>query len=174
MFPEILSYIITVSLATIVPPFTAVPLELTAAIRYGLVPAYIYTITGNVLGSMVAFWVAKRYGWKLIKKLFDDKKVKKAREISLKYTFWQITFSRMALSSVWDVLSFACGLTTMTPRRYFVSSVISTLPSTALIVLFGNSIDLNFAFTVWMSVGIFAIAIYVVLKRLSRVNKNGK
>jgi uncharacterized membrane protein YdjX (TVP38/TMEM64 family) len=171
VFIEIISYIVTVSLATIIPPFTAVPLELTAAIHYGLVPAYIYTITGNVVGSMVAFWVGRRFGWRLVNRLFDEKKVKKAREISQRYTFWQITISRMLLASIWDVLSFVCGLTKMTPKSYFVSSLISTLPSTAVIVLFGDSIDINFAFTVWLSLGIFVMAMYIVLKKFWGVGR---
>ena len=171
MLLEIVSYIVTVSLATIIPPFTAVPLELAAASRYGAALSYIYTVSGNVLGSLVAFWVGRRFGWKLINLLFDGKRIKKAKNISQKYTFWQITLSRMAFSSVWDVLSFACGLTKMTARQYILSSIISTLPSTAMIVLFGNRIDLNFAFTAWTSAGIFAIALYIMLKRFLKVSK---
>ena len=72
MFVEIIGYIITVSLATIIPPFTVIPLELVAPGRYGLLPAFIYTIIGNVFGALVAFLLARKYGWSLLEKLFKE------------------------------------------------------------------------------------------------------
>ena len=61
MLIEVISYIITTSLATIIPPFVAVPVQLVAPSRYGLFPAFVYTLIGNVLGALVTFLLARKY-----------------------------------------------------------------------------------------------------------------
>jgi uncharacterized protein len=174
MIFKVISYILTVSFATIFPPFTAVPIELSAPAVFGVWPALLFTISGNVLGSIAVFFISKKYGWKLVYKLFDDKKVDRAKEIIHKYSFWHITFLRMAFSSLWDVLSYAIGLTKLTLGKFILSSVISTLPSTSLIILFGNSIDISFVSTAWISIGIFIIAIYFLISRLIKKKKQGR
>ena len=68
---EIMTYVTAVSLATIIPPFTAIPIELVAARRYGLWLALVFTIFGNLLGAVTAFLLARRFGWRLIRKLFS-------------------------------------------------------------------------------------------------------
>jgi len=80
MILEVIGYIITVSLATIIPPFTVVPLELVAPSRYGLFLAFVYTLLGNILGASVPFLLARRYGWGLMEKLFKEKEVEKEIE----------------------------------------------------------------------------------------------
>lgn len=166
MILKISSYIITVSLATIFPPFTAVPVELSAPNYYGLYPALFFTIAGNLLGSITVFFISKKFGWKLLYKLFDDDKVHKAKKIVHTYSFWQITFTRMAFSGLWDVLSYAIGLTKLTLGKFVLSSLISTIPSTTLIIFFGNRVDVSSTITIWTSLGLFVIAMYIMIKRL--------
>lgn len=166
MVVNIISYILTVSFATIFPPFTAVPIELSAPAVFGVWPALLFTISGNVLGSIAVFFISKRFGWKLVYKLFDDDKVDKAKKMIHKYSFWHITFARMAFANFWDVVSYAIGLTKLSLGKFILSSFISTIPSTTLIILFGNSVDISYVYTVWASVGLFAIALYIVIKRV--------
>ncbi len=166
MFFKIISYVLTVSFATIFPPFTAVPLELSAANTFSAPLALILTISGNVLGSIAVFFISKRFGWKLVYKLFDDDKVDKAKKMLHNYSFWQITFARMAFANLWDVVSYVIGLTKISLGKFILSSIVSTLPSTTLIILFGNSVNISYIYTVWISVGLFVIAIYIMAKRL--------
>jgi uncharacterized membrane protein YdjX (TVP38/TMEM64 family) len=163
---EIIGYIISVSLAHIIPPFVAVPLELVAAGRYGLIPAIVYTIAGNTLGAFVAFYIARVFGWPIIEFLFKENEVKRARGIAAKYTFWHMTWSRMVFASFYDVLSYISGLSSVSPGKFIISTVISTVPSVILIVGFGNQIDLNFAYTVWVTLGILVVSIFLILRKV--------
>src|SRR3989344_3376094 len=111
---EVLTYIVTVSLSTIIPPFVAVPIELAAPAKFGLPLSFLYTLSGNVLGAVVGFLIARRFGWIIIEKLFHEHHVAKAKNIARKYTFWRMTWTRMLLVSLFDVLSWGAGLTSIT------------------------------------------------------------
>ncbi|MBL7169914.1 MAG: TVP38/TMEM64 family protein [Candidatus Aenigmarchaeota archaeon] len=171
MLVEVISYIIAVSLATIIPPFTVIPLELVAPARYGLIPAFIYTVIGNIIGALVAFMLARKYGWKLLEKLFKEKDLKKAREIAKCYGFWRITWLRFIFASFFDVLSYACGLTEISIEKYLLSTIISNIPIMIIVLGFGNRINLNFAFIVWFSVGILVVSVAIVIKKLRERNE---
>lgn len=86
----------------------------------------------------------------------------KAKNIAKKYTFWKITWTRMLLVSLFDVLSWAAGLTTITMGRFILSTVISNIPIITVILLFGNSIDISYAMMGWMSLGILIVSLYLV------------
>ncbi len=166
MIFEIITYIITVSLATIIPPFVAVPIELAAASRYGLAWSFIFTMAGNLLGAIVAFLLARKYGWPIIKKLFKEKQIKRAKHVVSHYTFGHIVWTRMIFASISDVLSFVCGLTEITLGKFIISTIIADIPSAYIILAFGNQIDLNFMFTVWLTVGILLISVMLMLRQL--------
>ena len=133
---EVMVYVITVSLSTIVPPFVAVPIELAAPAKFGLSLAFLYTLAGNILGAVVGFLIARKIGWIIIEKLFHEHHVINAKNIAKKYTFWKITWTRMLLVSLFDVLSWAAGLTTITVSRFMVSTLISNIPITLLVLFF--------------------------------------
>ncbi len=168
MIIGVISYIITTSLATIIPPFVAVPVQLVAPARFGLFPSFVYTLLGNVIGALVAFFLARKYGWNLIEKLFKEKDVEKAREFAKNYSFWRITWIRFVLSNFFDVLSYACGLTEISTGKFVLSSIISNIPIITVILVFGNRIDLNFTFMVWISVGIFLVSVIILVDRFRK------
>ena len=159
---EILTYIITVSLSIVVPPFVAIPIELAAPKRFGLTPAFIFTLLGNIVGATIGFLIARKYGWALIEKLFHEHHVSKAKNIAKRYTFWKLTWTRMFLVSIFDVLSWAAGLTSITMGRFILSTIISNIPIITVVLLFGNSINISYAMMGWMSAGILIVALYLV------------
>ena len=160
---EILSYIFFVSLSITVPPFVAIPIELAAPAKFGLPLAFIYTLLGNIAGAIIGFSIARKYGWIVIEKLFHEHHVTKARDIVRKYTFWKITWTRMLLVSLYDVFSWAAGLTTITTERFILSTIISNIPIVTIVLLFGNSINISYAMMVWMSIGILIVSIYIIV-----------
>ena len=159
---EILTYIFTVSLSIAVPPFVAIPIELAAPSKFGLPPAFIFTLLGNVVGATTGFLIARKYGWIVIERLFHEHHVSKARNIAKKYTFWKLTWTRMLLVSIFDVLSWAAGLTSITIGRFILSTIISNIPIITVVLLFGNSINVSYAMMGWMSVGILVVSVYIV------------
>ncbi len=164
MILEIIGYIITVSLATIIPPFTVIPLQLVAPSRFGFLPAFVYTILGNTLGALVAFMLARKYGWSLLEKLFSEKDLKKARRIAKDYSFWRITCIRFFFSNLFDVLSYACGLTKISTGKFVLSSIISNIPIITVVLVLGDRINLNFIFMVWLSFGILLASLIILIK----------
>ena len=159
---EILTYIFTVSLSIAVPPFVAIPIELAAPSKFGLPSAFIFTLLGNVVGATIGFLIARKYGWIVIERLFHEHHVTKARNIAKKYTFWKLTWTRMLLVSIFDVLSWAAGLTSITIGRFILSTIISNIPIITVVLLFGNSINVSYAMMGWMSVGILVVSVYIV------------
>ncbi|OGM04094.1 hypothetical protein A2715_04845 [Candidatus Woesebacteria bacterium RIFCSPHIGHO2_01_FULL_39_32] len=163
---EVLTYIFVVSLSTAIPPFVAVPLELAAPSKFGLPLAFIYTLFGNIVGATAGFLIARKYGWVVIERVFHEHHVTRAKSIAKKYTFWKMTWTRMFLVSLFDVLSWAAGLTTISLGRFILSTVISNIPVVTVILVFGNSINISYAMMGWMSVGVLIISVYVLYKAL--------
>lgn len=168
MIVEVIFYILTVSLATIIPPFTVVPLELVAPSRFGLFPAFIFTIFGNALGATVAFILAKKYGWSLLEKLFSEKDIKKARGIAKDYSFWKIVLARLAFASLFDVLSYVCGLTEIPLWKFIITTVIANIPVITIVLLLGNRINLDFVFIVCLSAGILLVSVGILIRKLRK------
>mgnify|MGYP001576375059 FL=1 len=168
---EVVSYIFVVILSTAIPPFVAVPLELAAPSKFGLPLAFIYTLFGNIIGAVIGFLIARKYGWVVIERLFHEHHVAKAKKIAEKYTFWKITWTRMLLVSLFDVLSWAAGLTAISLPMFMVSTLISNIPIVVIILLFGNSINISYALMGWMSVGILIVSIYLGYMSLKSKSK---
>ena len=63
----VLSYIVVMMLSIVVAPIGTGFLLPIAANSWGPLLAAFYSIVGWTIGSMIAFWLAKKYGTKLVK-----------------------------------------------------------------------------------------------------------
>lgn len=123
-----LSYVAIAIAATVIAPFNALPLIPIAVSLWGSIVTALLSIAGWLVGAMIAFGIARRYGSVLVKKFVDMRRAEKIeRLLPDKHIFWALVFLRMALPV--DILSYALGaLTTVRFRVYFLATLVGITP----------------------------------------------
>ncbi len=62
---------------TVIAPIPGTVFPIAAGVLYGLWPGLLYVWLGNVLGSCLAFWLAREFGRPLARRFINEKKIKK-------------------------------------------------------------------------------------------------
>lgn len=108
-FIGIIIYILITILAIVVAPIGILFLIPVASNIFGWFPTAIFNIVGWFLGSIIVFWISRKYGVPLIKKFISLEKINKLEsKIPKENLFIDIILLRMIIPV--DVLSYALGL----------------------------------------------------------------
>ena len=122
------AYVLITLLATVFAPVSTVPLIPIAAQAWGWATAGILSIIGWVIGSMIAFVLARRYGARLVGRIVPLQKIQKFEaKLSSRNQFWTVVLLRLTVPV--DVLSYAIGLfSTMPAKSYLLATTIGVIP----------------------------------------------
>jgi uncharacterized membrane protein YdjX (TVP38/TMEM64 family) len=109
------------------PPMAGGLFTLGAIPIVGWLPAYLSDAVGSIVGSSIAFWLAKHYGRSFMDKLFDEAsiqkilklKIKDGREIEAVFTM------RLFGGSVIELICYGAGLLGIKYRNFVIGSVVS-------------------------------------------------
>ena len=111
-------------------------LMVTAGYVYGTL-GLVVTITSTVLGSQIAFLIARRYGRSLIYRLASQQVIDRwdgtAKHQSTLFYFF--TFVLPIFPS--DLMCYVAGLSTISPRRFFVANLLGRTCCAVFITLIG-------------------------------------
>src|SRR6266853_728444 len=97
-------YIILNILDAVIAPGATLPLIPIAARAWGRVPAALVTTVGWTAGSLVAFYIARRWGSPIVKKLTSMERVKRLRPYVPAHPFWSVVLLRLVVPM--DVISY--------------------------------------------------------------------
>jgi len=121
-------YIAILIVVTVVAPLSAVPLMPIASNIWGWLATGVLNVIGWTAGSMMIFWISRKYGKPVVRRLVSLKKVEKMeRLVPEKNVFWSIVFLRIALPV--DILSYALGmLSTVRSSTYLFATALGVAP----------------------------------------------
>lgn len=124
----ILAYIGVAIFATVVAPVSATPLIPIASALWGPVLSAIFSIIGWTIGSVIAFWISRRYGYAWVQRFVNARKLQQYVElIPKKNLFFTVILLRIVLPV--DLLSYALGLFSKMPlASYTFATVIGIAP----------------------------------------------
>ena len=95
------------------------------------------TTAGWTTGSLVAFLIARRWGYPLVRKLTSIERVKRMKRYIPEDLFWSVVFLRLMMPM--DVLSYALGLfTDMKWHRYAVATALGVAPAAFVLAYLGR------------------------------------
>ncbi len=136
-------YILITVGAVVLTPISTLPLLPIAVTLWGSFLAAILSIVGWMVGSMIAFGLARHYGHPLIKRIRFFSQIEEfERDIPKKYLFWSVFLSRIFLPV--DVLSYAIGLfTKMNVYSYSLATILG-LSSFAFIISYGINLPTGY------------------------------
>jgi uncharacterized membrane protein YdjX (TVP38/TMEM64 family) len=125
-------------LDAVIAPGATLPLIPIASRAWGRMPAALLTTIGWSAGSLVAFYIARRWGSPLVRKLTSMERVKRLRRYVPQRPFWSVVFLRMIVPM--DVISYVLGLfTDMTWWRYGLATALGLTPSAFILTYIGKT-----------------------------------
>src|SRR5260221_7218509 len=131
-------YIILNILDAVIAPGATLALIPIAARVWGRVLAALVTTVGWTAGSLVAFYIARRWGSPIVKKLTSLERVKRLRPYVPTHPFWSVVLLRMVIPM--DVISYVLGLfTKMTWPSYALATALGLTPSAFILTYIGKT-----------------------------------
>jgi uncharacterized membrane protein YdjX (TVP38/TMEM64 family) len=134
-----LLYTLFYALQIVIAPIPGAPLAYTAGFLFGSAPAAIYSMTGILIGSAIAFLLARRFGLPLIEKIAPRSWIERWQNLSAVNSSF-VWFLLMLAPSA-DVFYFIAGLTTLSFRRYMLLVLVGRLPGIILSSILGANIE---------------------------------
>lgn len=118
-------------------PLTSGPIQLGSGILFGLWEGVFYTLIGEVIGGMVAFLIARRWGRAAVRRFVGEDGLKRVDSFYHHVGEWRsLVYARLFLFGIYDFLSYAAGLTPIRLRTYIlISAVVGFFPTLAAVLL---------------------------------------
>jgi len=130
-------YLVLNILDAVIAPGATLPLIPVAAHAWGRVPAALVTVTGWTVGSLIAFLIARRWGYPIVRKLTSVERVKKLKPYVPNDVFWSVVLLRLVMPM--DVISYVAGLfTDMSISRYVIATLLGLTPTAFLLAYLGK------------------------------------
>ncbi len=156
-------YIVLNILDAVLAPGATLPLIPIVAHAWGHVPAALITTVGWTAGSLVAFFIARRWGAPVVRKITSMERVKRLRPY-VPDAFWSVVLLRLIMPM--DAISYVLGLfSDMSWRIYALATALGVTPSAFILAYIGRT---PFAYDVIMfgdGAGVVAALIYSMRRR---------
>ncbi len=118
-------------------PLGAGPVQLASGVLFGFVPALIYSVVGSTLGYSISFWIARRYGRDVVKRLLGDNIEQVEGYISRLDSFTGLVVARLALYFAYDFVAYAAGLSQTKFWRFALVTLVVGIPPVAFTIAVG-------------------------------------
>jgi uncharacterized membrane protein YdjX (TVP38/TMEM64 family) len=156
-------------LAIIIPPIPGGVVSWAFLPAFGWFWSFIFAATGMLSGTVIAFFLARRYREKLVNKFVPLQEFKTWEEkLSNKTEFFGFLILRFTTGPVMDFVSYVAGLSKISFKQFFIATVISLLPDALLYYLGGEvykTVYKENAYWSFATLALFALAIYILYKR---------
>ena len=130
-------YLLLNVLDAVVAPGATLPLIPIAAHAWGHVLAALITTAGWTTGSLLAFYIARRWGTPIVKKITSMERVKRLKPYIPDNLFWSVVLLRLVMPM--DVISYVLGLfTDMTWASYALATALGLTPSAFVLAYIGK------------------------------------
>ncbi len=131
-------YVLLKIVATVLAPITVLPLIVLAVGLWGVLVAALLSILGWTLGGIAAFWLARRFGVPVIRRLVPlDEIYRLEDKMKVGNSFWSVLLLRMIVPV--DVLSYALGLFSRVGFwSYSLATLIGVIPFAFIFAYLGE------------------------------------
>ncbi|OGH39230.1 MAG: hypothetical protein A3B44_00650 [Candidatus Levybacteria bacterium RIFCSPLOWO2_01_FULL_38_21] len=140
---------------------------------FGWLRTYLYTVTGIMIGTSISFFLARKFREPLVERFVPLKKLHKLEgELSEKQKFMAIVLIRLFTVPVMDFSSYAAGLTRISFPKFFLATLIASLPDIAIFyfgeqlykTVFGKSVIIAVGALFFLGAGYFIVKRFVIDK----------
>jgi len=144
--------------------FAAVPI-------FGWFKTYIYTLIGILMGTSISFLLARKFREPLVGRFIPLKKLHKLEgELSERKRFLAIVALRLFTVPVMDFSSYAAGLTRISFPKFFLATLIASIPDIGIFyfgeklyeTVFGKSVIIAVGALFFMGTGYFILKRFII------------
>ena len=133
----VVSYI---TLSHIVAPVVGAPIVFSSIGVFGIYETMFYAYLGGVISAVINFYISRLFGRQIITRLVGKKTMKEVDQFAESSGTATLIFGRVIGFSLFEIVSYAAGLTSMSFVKYLIITVIfSAIPTFAFAFLFRNS-----------------------------------
>ena len=166
-------YIITQVFA----PLSGTPILVLSIALFGMWPSMLYIYMGELISSIINFYLSRRWGRDLVVKFVGKKTMKDIDEFVGVFGVKVMIIGRVFGFALFDVISYAAGLTNISFKKYYLVTIIfAIIPLIGFGLVFGR-LDFNsyqgliITFGALAAAGlIFAFLLKKYIKKM-RINK---
>ena len=160
-----LTYIGAKAVATIVAPFSGVPLKAASGALFGLAGGFFYSLIGDVTGGCVCFVAARYLGRGSLVRLTGDAGMKRLNALlGGGLGGWRgLLFFRVTFPAIYNLVSFAAGSTRLPFRQYLAVTTFGGIIHTGILVTVGASVTLGWEARVMAYAGIAMLALLAMI-----------
>ena len=133
-------YVLVFALSMLFAPVPTAPMPLIASAVFGPVLGFFYTILATGIGSTICFWVARRLGRPVLRRLTGQAAIDKIDALGERLGIRLLIVMRLFPVAGVDYVSYAAGLTQMRFLSYIVISVLASSPILILAAVLGDAV----------------------------------
>lgn len=129
-------------IAVIIPPLPGGVISLAFIPVLGWFWAYLYGVTGAFVGAVIAFYIARRFREPVVEKFVPLQTLHKIEEkISGRTELLAFLGIRLTTGSIMDFVSYAAGLSKLSPKKFVLATLIALIPEAAWYYFGGVTYD---------------------------------
>lgn len=130
--------IAVLAIAMVIAPIPNPPFMIAAGIAWGTPLGVLYSVVGQLLGSMMIFWLSRKFGRQFIPRLIGKDGAERVDRLALQMGPQLVFWWRMMPIS-FDFAAYAAGLTTIGFRQFVLLVALGSIVPTTVVVSFGDS-----------------------------------
>lgn len=122
--------------------FTPLPLFLLAGANgfiFGFWYGTLITLTGSIIGSSIAFYLARGFGRGLVSRCLKQTYMARVDQMSCHEGPWMVFMARLIPVIPSSIISYVAGLSKMTFRGFFIATAVGKLPEIIIYTALGHS-----------------------------------
>lgn len=143
-------------LTVVVGPLPTLPVTAAAGMAFGLLPGALLSICGAMAGAMIAFTLARLLGREALRTRLPNNPLFGIQG-SQRLLFLTVLVTRLVPLFSFALVSYAAGVTAITPGRFALGTVIGMLPMTLVFASLGRAFELNPLLSITAAVGILTV-----------------
>jgi uncharacterized membrane protein YdjX (TVP38/TMEM64 family) len=152
-----------VMLEVVVAPIPPFVLYIAGGMVFGPLPGGTLALIGNVVGALVAFWIARRYGRGFVERSITPKARATFDRFADKYGPLAIFLLRLNIFTSSDAFSYLAGLSAMSWRGFALGTALGLAPVTYLQAYIGHDLLLEnrILFLIFLIVSLVYLVLFV-------------
>ncbi|MBT3412773.1 MAG: TVP38/TMEM64 family protein [Candidatus Jacksonbacteria bacterium] len=144
--------------AHVVAPLAGTPAAIVGAAIYGVPLTVLYIFTGGMISSVINFYISRKLGRQWVVKLAGEKTMKKIDKFVVVAGVPLLVASRLLGFSLFDVVSYAFGLTKMSFKKYYTITVSCSAIAAVIWIFIFKNLDVTSTNGVMIWIGSVALA----------------
>lgn len=124
----------------IIAPLTGFPIVVVGIGAFGVLEAIVLTYIVSMVGAVVNFQIARRFGRGAVIKFVGKKGIEKIDKLAEKFGIEMLVVSRLFQGFLFEWISYAAGFTNVTFKIFLLVTLIASTPYFIIIYLYASHV----------------------------------